>query len=64
MSRQKHPVWLTLEAYNALKAYCVGKSITQVDTLSDLILTHLGKDSQNTPKDVPNRKSFGGVWLI
>lgn len=67
---QKKPIWATTEAHAHLKAYCNGSGRTQLEVVSELILTQLdlsrageAADAQatdSTPKDDAERGEAKG----
>jgi hypothetical protein len=66
---QKKPIWTSTEAHARLKAYCAAASRTQLEVVSELILTNLdpdnvSKDDEEDSKKSDNNQHFGGVWVV
>ncbi len=69
----KKPIWTTTEAHKRLKEYCKASGRTQLEVVSNLILTNLDPakpDSQSAPAS-PAKKATGksgdiptGVWVV
>ena len=77
---QKKPIWATTEAHAHLKAYCNGTGRTQLEVVSELVLTQLDLSRADKSGDAPSPDSskddderddakgderhFGGVWVV
>lgn len=70
---QKKPIWTTTEAHVRLKAYCQAAGRTQLEVVSELILTTLQADGKRTAQSAAGstsdtkenkEKHFGGVWVV
>lgn len=65
---QKKPIWTTTQAHERLKAYCQAAGRTQLEVVSELILTHLDAEGQKSieanASDTAEEKHFGGVWVV
>lgn len=48
---QKKPIWTSTEAHARLKAYCAAASRTQLEVVSELILTNLDPDKVSKDDD-------------
>jgi hypothetical protein len=64
----KKPVWATTEAHARLKEYCTVTGKTQLEVVSELIMTHLDPENpeKKPEKDEkkPKDKHLGGVWVV
>ena len=54
---QKKPIWATTEAHAHLKAYCNGSGRTQLEVVSELILTQLDLARAGETTDAPSTDS-------
>ena len=67
---QKKPIWTTVEAHARLKEYCAVAGRTQLDVVSELILTYLDpakakRQAQGGDnKQSGDERHFGGVWVV
>jgi hypothetical protein len=67
---QKKPIWTSTEAHARLKEYCQASGRTQLEVVSELILTHLDlaqATQADTSKDSAQKadnRHFGGVWVV
>ncbi len=70
---QKKPIWTTTQAHERLKAYCQAAGRTQLEVVSELILTTLQADGKRAAQTATgstsetketSEKHFGGVWVV
>ncbi len=74
---QKKPIWTTTVAHARLKEYCAAAGRTQLEVVSELILTSLDPahpekamapaeetKELSQPKDAIGDRTFGGVWVV
>jgi hypothetical protein len=75
---QKKPIWTTTAAHARLKEYCVATGRTQLEVVSELILSQLDpanpepvaapveevKEVPPSLKEFAPERHFGGVWVV
>jgi hypothetical protein len=77
---QKKPIWTTTAAHARLKEYCAATGRTQLEVVSELILSELDpanpdkvvvaavpeekKEAAPPKKDANMDRHFGGVWVV